>query len=174
MLLLALFSMISFRSFHLSPTPPASFWVVTWLFSSVSFLSFMSFCSFLWIKKYKNHLFCNHLFCISCAAYFLSVTKRQTIIRSNRQYLEQHMELSSNLIRRLEQVGCLTSEEASYIKRLKQNTAKNHELLNVARTMTSKKHFAFVESLHFCGQLSVATVLERGGGKDSQLLISYH
>jgi len=107
------------------------------------------------------------VFYISCAAYYLSVTKRQTIIRSNRQYLVEHLEPSSNLIWRLEQVGCLTSEEANYIESLHRNSAKNDKLLTVVRTMSLEKHIAFVESLHFCGQLKVANVLEKGGGKES-------
>ena len=89
------------------------------------------------------------------------------IIRSNRQYLVEHLEPNSNLIRRLERIGCLTIEEANYIESLQRSTAKNHELLNVARTMSFMKHFTFVESLQFCGQLKVANVLEKGGGKDS-------
>ena len=120
----------------------------------------------------KKFCYCNQLFCIFCTAYFLSISKRQTIIRSNRQYLVEHLEPSSNLIRRLEQDGCLTSEEANYIESLQRKTAKNHELLTVAKSMSLEKHIAFVESLHFCGQLKVANVLERGGGEDSYLLLS--
>lgn len=75
------------------------------------------------------------------------------------------MEPSSNLIRRLEEVGCLTSEEANFIESLQHNSEKNHELLNIARSLNFKKHFAFIESLHVCGQLKVANVLEKGGGK---------
>src|SRR6218665_1839513 len=56
MLLLALFSMIILRSFHLSPPAPASFWVFTWIVSSVSFLSF---CSFLWIASSISFLYCS-------------------------------------------------------------------------------------------------------------------
>ena len=95
------------------------------------------------------------------------MTKRKTIIRSNWQYLVEHLEPRSNLIRRSEQVGCLTSEEANYIESLEQNTAKNHELLTVVYSMSCEKHLAFVESLHVCVQLKVAHVLEKGGGKDT-------
>src|SRR6218665_2654419 len=40
-------------------------WVVTWLVSSVSFLSFMSFCSFLWIASSISFLYCSLLIFIN-------------------------------------------------------------------------------------------------------------
>lgn len=78
----------------------------------------------------------------------------------------ENMEPSSILIRRLQDVGCLTWEKANNVESIRQKTARNDELLNVARRLNFKKHFAFIESLYFCGQLKVASVMEKGGGKD--------
>ena len=99
------------------------------------------------------------------AAYFLMVSKRNTIIRNNRRYLVESMEPSDDLISKMVQLGCLTVTEADFIAGLNFKSEKNQELLNIARCMNFKKHFAFIESLHCCGQLDAARVIEKGGGK---------
>lgn len=56
--------------------------------------------------------------------------------------------------------------EVDFVASLQHNTEKNQELLNIARSLSFQKHFAFIESLHSCGQVKVASVIEKGGGKD--------
>src|SRR6218665_3370998 len=90
--------------------------------------------------------------------------KRHAIIRNNRNYLENNIQLNDELIASLFSLNCITYEQSHFIQRQSSTQDKNYELLYIMESFDEKKFSHFVNCLRRTSQRTVAKIIENGGG----------
>src|SRR6218665_982788 len=100
-----------------------------------------------------------------CVLEFYGKTKkRHAIIRNNRNYLENNIQPTDELIASLLHLNCITDEQSYFIKRHRSTREKNNALLYVMETFNGTEFSNFVNYLRRTNQRTVAKILENGGG----------
>src|SRR6218665_3709510 len=87
-----------------------------------------------------------------------------TIIRNNRKYLLDNIEINDELIASLLSLNCITEEQCHFIQRQRTTRNKKDTILHVMRSSDEKKIVEFVKCLREANQKTVAKSIENGGG----------
>lgn len=98
--------------------------------------------------------------------------KRQAIIRNNRNYLENNIQINDDIFAALLYLNCITEEQSHFIQRKRSARDKNDELLNVVETFDETSYLNFVNCLRETNQKTLAKITENGGGLNHRLGLS--
>lgn len=90
--------------------------------------------------------------------------KRSTILRNNRNYLLDNIQLNNNLTALLLSFNCLAEKQRRFFQRQTSNRNKNNELLCAMRTFDENSFSNFVKCLRQTNQMNAARIMENGGG----------
>ena len=100
-----------------------------------------------------------------CVLEFYGRTKkRYTIIRNNRKYLENNIQPKDELISSLLSLNCITEEQSHFIQSQRSTRDKNYKLLYIMDSCDETKFSTFVNCLRRKNQMTVAKIIENGGG----------
>ena len=111
-----------------------------------------------WIKAEMIGVNCDFL------DFQVKTKKRSAIIRNNRNYFLENIQLNDDLLASLLTLDCITEKQKHLIQRHRLNEDKNAELLYAARTFDETKFSNFVKCLRRTKQNMVARITENGGG----------
>lgn len=98
--------------------------------------------------------------------------KRSAFIRNNRSYLLENIQMSDELVASLLSLDCITEEQNHLIRQQHPNRDKISELLYVTESMDETKFSNFVRSLRRTSQMTVARIIENGGGLEYKLYLN--
>ena|SRR6218665_1363802 len=102
---------------------------------------------------------------------FYEATKKgSAIIRNNRNYLIENIQADDRLIASLLALNCITEEQGNVIQRQRLSRDKNAELLFVVHSFDQTNYSKFVRCLRRNNQMTMARIIENGGGKFQTLL----
>ena len=103
---------------------------------------------------------------------FYGRTKRRcAIVRNNKTYLLENIQLNDELIALLLSNNCITTEQRHFIQLQRSMRDKNEKLLHIMASFDRKDFPNVVRCLRRTNQLTVAKITEIGGGLKQKLYL---
>lgn len=118
----------------------------------------------------RRHNYLKVVLLFIASEFYERTDKRSAIIRNNRNYLLDNIQADDRLIASLLSINCITEEQGNVIQRQRLSRDKNAELLFVVHSFDQTNYSKFVRCLRRNNQMTMARIIENGGGKFQTLL----